>query len=270
MVQSEDIPMAMTSELCQEILRVQIDLSFSCWMENKGSPSYHDVLRKVLSTSILSNSDRIYIKYLLGKPELIDIVDKVNPIPVVQKSVIEKPTNKPCKNLPDVAGQDTIRPSQAEIVEPKSPNKSTETKSSTSTLGGQKNKGKDAGCIATGLTGSTTGLTDSSRVLQNKSKSKMVKPKKPEIGVWKTVESKGRHKHQKEKPKPFLGDLPAKFRKRNNDASRLKHPKHSRSTPRQQFHDRNRQTNNFPNSVPFSSHRSYTHIPYGMPCFYPS
>ena len=95
MVQSEDIPMAMTSELCQEILRVQIDLSFSCWMENKGSPSYHDVLREVLSTSILSNSDRIYIKYLLDKPELIDIVDKVNPIPVVQKSVIEKSTNKP-------------------------------------------------------------------------------------------------------------------------------------------------------------------------------
>jgi len=41
----------------------------------------------------------------------------------------------------------------------------------------------------------------------------MVKPKKPKIGVWKTVESKGRHKHQKEKPKPFLGDLPAKSKK---------------------------------------------------------
>ena len=174
----------------------------------------------------------------------------------------------------DVVGQDTVRPSQAEVVEPKSPCKSTETKSSTSTLGGQQNKGKAAGCTATGLTGLKTGLTGSSRVLQNKSKPKMVKPKKPEIGVWKTIESKGRHKHQKEKPKPFLGDLPAKFRKRNNDASRLKHPKHSRSTPRQQFHDRNRQTNNFPNSVPFSSHRSSTHIPYGsyysMPYFYPS
>ena len=80
MVQSEGIPMAMTSELWQEILRVQIDMSFSCWMENKGSSSYHDILRKILSTSILSNSDRIYIKYLLGKAELIDIVDKVNPI----------------------------------------------------------------------------------------------------------------------------------------------------------------------------------------------
>src|SRR6185312_3453212 len=169
-------------------------------MENKGSPSYHDVLREVLSTSILSNSDRIYIKYLLDKPELIDIVDKENPIPVVQKSVIEKPTNNPCKNLPDVAGQDTIRPSQAEIVEPKSPGKSTETKSSTSMLGGQQNKGKGAGCTATDLTSPKIGLTSSSRVLQNKSKPKIVKPKKPEIDVWKTVESKSRNKHQKEKP----------------------------------------------------------------------
>ena len=91
-----------------------------------------------MSTSILSNSDHIYIKYLLGKLELIDIVDTVNPIPVIQKSAIEKPANYPCKNLPDIACQDTIRPSQAEIVEPKSPNKSTETKSSTSTLGGNK------------------------------------------------------------------------------------------------------------------------------------
>jgi len=37
----------------------------------------------------------------------------------------------------------------------------------------------------------------------------MVKPKKPEIGVWKTVESKGRRKNQKEKPKP-IGEFPAK------------------------------------------------------------
>ena len=57
-------------------------------------------------------------------------------------------------------------------------------------LGGQQNKSKGAGYIA-------TGLTTSSRVSQNKSKLKMVKPKKPEIGVWETVESKSRHKHEK-------------------------------------------------------------------------
>ena len=60
----------------------------------------------------------------------------VDPIPVIQKSAIEKLATNPCKKLPDVASQDTIRLSQVEIVEPKFPGKSTETKSSTSTLGG--------------------------------------------------------------------------------------------------------------------------------------
>ena len=129
--------------------------------------------------------------------DLIDKNKSVDSIPAIQKSTIEKPANNPCKDLPicDVAGQDIIRPSQAEIVEPNSPSKYTETNSSTSTLGRQQNKGKGAGCTATGLTGSPTGLTASPRVSQNKSKPKMVKPKKPEIGVWKTVESKSRHKH---------------------------------------------------------------------------
>ena len=81
----------------------------------------------------------------------------VDPIPVIQKSVIQKPTNNPCKDLPtcDVACQDTIRSSQAEFVDPKFPSKSTETTSSNSMLGGQQNKSKDAGCTATGLTGSS-------------------------------------------------------------------------------------------------------------------
>ena len=83
----------------------------------------------------------------------------------------------------DVACQDTIRPSQAEIVEPNFPNKSTKTKFSTSTLGGQQNKDKGPGCTATGLTGSPIGLTALSTILQNKSELKMVKPKKLEIVV---------------------------------------------------------------------------------------
>ena len=170
-------------------------------------PSTIEILMEMWSSGTLSNIISSVVK------DLIDQIDSSIQTHVVQKSVIEKPTNNPCKNLPDVASQDTIRQSQAEIVEPKSPNKSSKTKSSTSMLGGQQNKDKDAGCIATGLTGSTTGLTGSSRVLQNKSKPKMVKLKKSEIGVWKTVESKGRHKHQKEKLKPFLGDLPAKSKK---------------------------------------------------------
>ena len=70
--------------------------------------------------------------------------------PIVQKSVIEKPTNNPCKDLPicDVVGQDTVRPSQAEIVEPNSPCKYTKINSSTSTLGGWGNKTKAKASVA--------------------------------------------------------------------------------------------------------------------------
>ena len=70
--------------------------------------------------------------------DLIDKKKSVDPISVIQKSAIEELANNPCKDLSicDVAGQDTIRPSQAKIVEPNSPSKCTETNSSTSTLGG--------------------------------------------------------------------------------------------------------------------------------------
>jgi len=193
-----------------------------------------DILMKMQSSGNLSDFVSGIVK---------DFIDKENSsiqAPVVQKSVIEKPTNNPCKDLPicDVVGQDTVRPSQAEIVEPNSPCKSTETKSSTSTLGGQQNIGKTSGCTATDLTGLKTGLTGSSGVLQNKAKPKMVKPKKQEIGIWKTVEAKGRRKHQKEKPKPVLGELQAKSRKQNNDASRSKNSKQAKSVPKQKFYDR--------------------------------
>ena len=82
---------------------------------------------------------------------LISFVDELNnknksvdPISVIQKLAVEKPTNNPCNDLPtcDIAGQDAIWPSQAEIVKPKFSNKSTETKSSTSTLGGNKTNTK--------------------------------------------------------------------------------------------------------------------------------
>ena len=53
--------------------------------------------------------------------ELINKKKSVDPIPFIQKSAIEKPANNPYKNLHDVACQDTIRLSQAKIVELKSP-----------------------------------------------------------------------------------------------------------------------------------------------------
>jgi hypothetical protein len=137
-------------------------------------------------------------------------------------------------------------------------------------LGGQQNKGIGAGCTVTGLTGAQTGLTGaqngltgrqpglttSSRVSQDKFKLKMVKPKKPEIGVWKTIESKGRHKHQREKLKSN-GKLPAKSRRQKivNDASRSKNSKCPKSSPKEKFHNENRQWSN--------SHKSMSFPPYG-------
>jgi hypothetical protein len=90
--------------------------------------------------------------------------NSVDSISIIQKSAIEKLINDiiiPCKTLPncDVVGQETSRPSLAEIVDLKSPNKSIRATSSTSTLGGQQNKGISAGCALTSLTGARTGLT---------------------------------------------------------------------------------------------------------------
>ena len=150
-------------------------------------PSIIEILMEMRSSGTLSNVISSVVK------DLIDQIDSSIQAPVAQKSVIEKPTNNPCKSLPDVAGQTVIRPSQTKFVDQKSPRKSTETISSISTLRGQQNKGKDTGCTSTGLTGLQAGLT-SPRDLQNKLKPKMYNPKKLEIGIWKTIEFKSRHK----------------------------------------------------------------------------
>ena len=109
-------------------------------------PSTIDLLKEIQSSRNLSDALSELVQYL------IDQENSSVPVLAVQKSAIEEPANNPCKDLPicDVAGQDTIRPSQAEIAEPNSPSKYTETNSSTSTLRGQQNKGKSAGCTATG------------------------------------------------------------------------------------------------------------------------
>jgi len=135
-------------------------------------PSKIDVLMEMQSSGTLSDVLSSFVKHLIDKE------DSSIPTPVIQESAFEKPTIDPCKILPIVAGQDEIRLSQTEFVDPKSPRKSTETISSSSTLGGQQNKGKGTGCTATGLTSYSTSLTASSRVSPNNSKPKMVKPKK--------------------------------------------------------------------------------------------
>jgi hypothetical protein len=65
----------------------------------------------------------------------------------------------------------------------------------------------------------------------------MVKPKKSEIGVWKTVESKSCHKYEKEKLKPNE-KRPTKSSKQNDikHASRAKNFKQPKSVPKQKFY----------------------------------
>ena len=106
------------------------------------APSTIDVLMEMQSSGTLSDVLSGFVKHLIDKE------DSSVAIPIIQKSAIEKPTSNSCETLSNVASQDTIRPSQAEIVKPNSPSKSTETKCSTSTLWGQQNKGKGAGCTA--------------------------------------------------------------------------------------------------------------------------
>jgi hypothetical protein len=98
-------------------------------------PSTLDLLNEMKSSGTLSDLLSELVNYLIDKEDNADL-DSVSVEFIIS----------PCKDLPtyDVAGQDTIRPSQAEFVNPKPPRKSTETISSTSTLGGQQNKGKGA------------------------------------------------------------------------------------------------------------------------------
>ena len=162
------------------------------------TPSTIDILMEMQSLGTLSDTLSNCVEYL------IDEENSAIPISVIQKSAMEKPANNPCISLPDVANQDTIRSFQAEFVNPKSSSKSTEIISSILMIGGEQNKGKGSGCTATGLTSLKTGLTGSSGVLQNKAKPKMVKPKKPEIGIWKTVEAKAVESIRRKSRSPFL------------------------------------------------------------------
>ena len=92
----------------------------------------------------------------------------------------------------------------------------------------------------------------------------MVKPKKPEIGVWKTVEAKARKKHQKEKPKLIHGELPAKTKRQINvnDASRSKNFKQPKFAPKQKFRKQNQQWSNPHIFMPFPSYGAPLHVPW--------
>jgi hypothetical protein len=135
------------------------------------TPSTVDALKEMQSLGNLSNDLSDFVSYYLKC--LINKEDCSESILVNLESVVEKLTDdiiNHCKALPsrDIVGQETSRPSLAEIVVRKSPSKSIKNTSSASTLGGQQNKGEATGCTKAGLTGGQP---------------KMVKPKKPEIGV---------------------------------------------------------------------------------------
>ena len=72
-------------------------------------PSTIDVLMEMQSSGTLSDVLSSFVKCLIDKE------DSSVATFVIQKSAIEKPTNNPCNELPicDVAGQNTIQPSQA-------------------------------------------------------------------------------------------------------------------------------------------------------------
>ena len=72
-------------------------------------PSTIGILMEMRSSGTLSNIVSSVVK------DLIDQEDYSILIPATQKSAIEKPANNPCKSLPNVAGQDTIRSFQAEL-----------------------------------------------------------------------------------------------------------------------------------------------------------
>ena len=82
-----------------------------------------DVLR-MYDLPKYSKSTTSFISGLLNfVDDLIDKKKSMDPIPDIQKLAIENPANNnSCETLPNVASQDEIRPSQAEIVNPKSPN----------------------------------------------------------------------------------------------------------------------------------------------------
>jgi hypothetical protein len=161
-------------DLSEEYLRerdlVEERLFLSCFCKTKQGvfeikewqpPSTIDTLKEMQSLGNLSNDLSDFVSYYLKS--LIDKEDSSDSIRVYLESVT-KPIDdiiNPCKKLPncDVVGQETSRPSLAEIVDLKSSNKSIEATSSTSTLGGQQNKGIGADCAVTGLTGARTGLT---------------------------------------------------------------------------------------------------------------
>jgi hypothetical protein len=102
------------------------------------------------------------------------------------------------------------------------------------------------------------GQTNCPQGFGHKAKSKMLKPKKPKVNVWKANEAKDRDQRKVRKSKPQKFQAKSQKLNCNKYASR---PKNSK--PKKSPHDRNRQWNNYDTSMSIPSYRSYNHTSWG-------
>jgi hypothetical protein len=151
MVNLSDLSFKLCEEYTREHCLADKRLFLSCFRKTEQGvirikewqpPSTIDTLKEMQSSGNLSDELSKFVNYCIKS--LSDKEDNSDSIHVNLESVI-RPTDdiiSPCKKLPNcvVVGQETSRPSLAEIVDLKSPNKSIEATSSTSTLGGNKTK----------------------------------------------------------------------------------------------------------------------------------
>ena len=95
MVVHEEVSMVFPEDLRQEIDRVTDELALSYILDKKRGiikepPSYHDVLREVLSTSIISSRQYNYIQDVLDRSKSIDTVDSIDLAFTSKQSAIEE------------------------------------------------------------------------------------------------------------------------------------------------------------------------------------
>jgi hypothetical protein len=157
-------------------------------------PSTIDILKEMKSSSTLSDLPSNFLNYLINKEDNMDL-------DFVSDEFIINPCNDVISTCVVSHGsKDPIRPSKAEIIDPKFSSENIEAVSSASIWGGgqqledsclfhdrlSSNRSESERLVLkTGASGSNfeqsnIGLDIRS---ENKSKPKMLKPKKPEIGV---------------------------------------------------------------------------------------
>lgn len=220
-------------------------------------PSDIEVLKEMQASGVLSVFLSNLVTHVLNLENLIDRED----LNLDPKSAIAKPTNdnievnsvaNSCNGISTthIGSQEVknqIRLSQTESRE------NIGTTVITSTFGGQHTT-QD---VEFSKASFKTGQTGFPRGFGHKAKSKMLKPKNPEVNVWKVNKAKGHDKHEVKKPKPQKFQAKPKKPNPNKYASR---PKNFEQTKLP--YDQNRQQNSSQESIPFSSYESYIHTPW--------